>query len=298
MMQDDEAYKNATPDQKYGNWFVRLPGVDEPVRVPIPFEVGYIFKALPEALYNSMANEHGAEEAFKAMQTIVKNTIPGGSSYLVPQAMKPLLEYGFEKSFYTGRSTLSAREQQLLPEQQFRENTTELTKMMGAGLGLSPIKVEELVRGYTSTMGLALMQVMSMGIPAGESPEKTAKRLSTTPVIGGAFQPNDAGGIIEAVYQKMLDAKKVQTTAERMVKEGRPTEARELIQRRSEEFAQAGVADYFISNIRQITAVENAIRASNMTGEEKRAKLDETRQMKIRLAETVRKATDEAKKAS
>lgn len=297
LMQDDEAYKNATPDQKYGNWFVRLPGVDEPVRVPIPFEIGYIFKALPEALYNSMANEHGSEEAFKAMQTIVKNTIPGGSSYLVPQAMKPLLEYGFEKSFYTGRDTLSAREKPLLPEQQFREGTTELAKAF-SGLGLSPIKVEELVRGYTGTMGLALMQAVSVGIPTGESPEKTAKRLSNYPVVGGAFQPNDAGGIIDAVYEKMLDAKKVQTTVERLTQDGRVAEARELVQRRGDEFAQGAMADYYISHIRQITALENAVRASDMTGDEKRAKLDQTRQMKIKLAESVRKATDEAKKAS
>jgi hypothetical protein len=47
--------------------------------------------------------------------------------------------------------------------------------------------------------------------------------------------------------------------------------------------------------MQQITKYENAIRASNLTGDEKQAKLAEMRQMKIRLAEMVRKATDEAK---
>jgi hypothetical protein len=94
----------------------------------------------------------------------------------------------------------------------------------------------------------------------------------------------------------MDDAKKVKTTVDRMLSEGRVAEAKELISKRSDEFAQAGVADYFISNMQQITKFENAIRASNLSGEEKRAKLDETRQMKIRLAETVRQATDAAKK--
>jgi hypothetical protein len=50
IMQDDEAYKNANPDQKYGNWFIRVPGLDEPIKLPVPFEIGYIFKALPEAV--------------------------------------------------------------------------------------------------------------------------------------------------------------------------------------------------------------------------------------------------------
>jgi hypothetical protein len=168
--------------------------------------------------------------------------------------------------------------------------------MMGSGLGLSPIKIEALVSGYTGTMGLALMQALSMGVPAGESPEKTVKRLSDMPVIGGSFQPNDAGGIIDAVYERMDDVKKVKTTVDRMLAEGRVAEAKELISKRSDEFAQAGVADYFISNMQQITKFENAIRASNLSGDEKRAKLADTRQMKIRLAEMVRQATDAAKK--
>jgi len=295
MMQDDEAYKNATPEQKYGNWFIRISGIDEPIRFPIPFEIGYLFKALPEAIYNSMANESGAEEAFKALKTIVLQTIPGGSSYFIPQALKPAIEYGMGKSFYTGRDTLSRREQAVLPEQQFRENTSEISKMMGSGLGLSPIKLEALISGYTGTMGLAFVQALSMGVPTGESPEKTTKRLSDMPVSGSSFQPNDAGGIINAVYERMNDVKKVETSVNQMMAEGRVAEAKELVNKRADEFAQSGVADYFTSNMQQITKFENAIRASNMTGDEKRAKLDDTRQMKIRLAQMVRQATDEAK---
>ena len=310
MMQDDEAYKNATPEQKYGNWFIRIAGIDEPIKFPIPFEVGYFFKALPEAIYNSLANENGSEEAFKALNAIILQTLPGGTSMAtvqykgvnipitppIPQALKPGIEAALGKSFYTRQDILSRREQAVLPEQQFREGTSEIAKMMGSGLGLSPIKIEALVSGYTGTMGLALMQALSMGVPAGESPEKTVKRLSDMPVIGSSFQPNDAGGIINAVYERMDDVKKVKTTVDRMLAEGRVAEAKELISKRSDEFAQAGVADYFISNMQQITKFENAIRASNLSGEEKRAKLDETRQMKIRLAETVRQATDAAKK--
>jgi hypothetical protein len=69
----------------------------------------------------------------------------------------------------------------------------------------------------------------------------------------------------------------------------------ELVNQRAEEFAQAGMADYFTSHVQKITQYENAIRAADMSGEEKRALLDQTRQMKIQLAATVREATDAAK---
>jgi len=295
LMQDDEAYKNATPDQKYGNWFVRIPGVEQPVKIPIPFEIGYIFKALPEAIYNSIVNEHGDEEALKALKTIITQTVPGGSSYLIPQAMKPAIEVGLGKSFYTGRDLLSSREAGLLVEEQYRDKTSEIAKLVGSGLGLSPIKIESLVSGYTGSMGLAFLQALSLGVPASESPEKVVKRLSDMPVVGTAFQPNDAGGILDAVFDKMNDAKKVQRTVDKMLREGRQAEAMELVNQRAEEFAQAGMADYFTSHVQKITQYENAIRAADMSGEEKRALLDQTRQMKIQLAATVREATDAAK---
>jgi hypothetical protein len=292
MMEDDEAYQNAEPDQKYGNWFVRLPGVDEPVRVPIPFEVGYIFKALPEALVNSLNSEHGGEEAIKAFKQIILQTIPGGSSYGIPQAYKPAIEVGLGKSFYTGRDILSAREKNLLPEDQFRANTTEIAKAFGKLTGASPILVEQFVKGYTGTMGLAFLQALSMGVPTGESPEKAVKRLSEYPVIGGAFQPNDAGGIINSVYERMNDAEKVANTYKDMVKDGRTAEAEALLQRRGNDFFQAEIAKEFKANMNQLSQAERAIQASDMTGEEKRKQLDEIRKLKIAVAKEIRDVAD------
>lgn len=291
-MEDDEAYQNATPDQKYGNWFVRVPGVDEPVRVPVPFEVGYIFKALPEALYNSMTTEHGGEEAVKAFKQILLQTVPGGSSYGIPQFFKPAIEVGLGKSFYTGRDILSAREQRELPEEQYRNNTTEAAKYVGSSLGISPIKIEALINGYTGTLGLAFMQAISLGVPVGESPEKAVKRLSEYPVVGGVFQPNDAGGIINSVYERMNEAEQVRTSVRNLMKDGKITEANALLERRGNEYMQAEISDVFKSNMNTLTKAERAINASDMSAQEKREQLDEIRRMKIGLANAIREISD------
>lgn len=305
-MQDDEAYKNATPDQKYGNWFVRIPGVEEPLRIPIPFEIGYIFKALPEALYNSMVNEHGSEEAVKAFNQILIQTIPGGTSMPtidvggfkvptllpIPQAMKPVIETALGKSFYTGRDILSKAEQQLLPEAQFRENTTEIAKAFGKATGASPILVEEFIKGYTGTMGLAFLQAVSSPFSTEGSPEKTYKRLSERAVIGGAFQPNDAGEIITSTFERMNEFAKVKRSVDNYIDRGEKAKALELINSRSKEYMMAEVSADFTKQIGQLTRYETAIRASDMTPEEKREKLGEIKQQKIKLASMVREAAD------
>jgi hypothetical protein len=306
-MQDDEAYKNATPDQKYGNWFVRIPGVDEPLRIPIPFEIGYIFKALPEALYNIMMNEYGSEEAVKAFNQILIQTIPGGSSMPtvdfggvkiptllpIPAAMKPLIETSLGKSFFTQRDILSGYEKTLLPEAQFRENTTEITKLLGSAIGASPIKIEELVKGYTGAMGLVFLQAVSSPFSSAGSPEKTFKRLSETPLVGGAFQPNDAGAIINDTYEKINKFAAVADTINSYVERGEIAKARELMDTRSQEYLLSEVSSDFTSQMRELSQYERAIRASGLTPEEKRAQLDEVRKVKISLAAMVRDAVSQ-----
>jgi hypothetical protein len=307
MMQDDEAYQNATPDQKYGNWFIRVPGLDEPLKIPVPFEIGYVFKAIPEALYNSMTKEHGAEEAIQAFNQILINVIPGGSSMPtidigkglkvptlipVPQAIKPMIEQALEKSFFTGRDLLSEREKQLLPEQQYRANTSEAAKLIGSVAGISPIKLEALVSGYTGTMGLAFLQAISLGVPSKETPEQAVKRLSEYPIVGGAFQPNDAGGIINSVYMRMNEIERVKSTVDALLKEGKVQEANALITKRGTDYMQSELANTFKANMNMLTQAERAIAASDMTGEAKRKQLDDIRKMKIGLANTTREISD------
>jgi hypothetical protein len=295
MMQGDDAYENAMPEQKYGNWFLRLPGVEEPLRIPVPFEIGYIFKALPEALYNTMKSEHGGEEAVKAFEQIILQTIPGGTSYGIPQALKPAIEAGLGKSFYTGRDILSAHEKALLPEDQFRVNTSELAKTVGKAAGVSPIVLEQLVQGYTGTMGLAFLQALSMGVPSNESPERAYKRLSEMPVFGGAFQPNDAGAIINRVYDRMGEYKKVEASVKDLINRGEKARALELVETRGNEFVAAQVGDAFTKTMGNLTKLENAVRASDMTPVQKREKLDDIRQAKIKYAKMVEQASDKSK---
>ena len=290
LMQDDEAYKNATPEQKYGNFFVRIPGLDEPLRIPVPFEIGYIFKGIPEALVNSMANERGAEEAYKAFKSIAIQTIPGGTSLLMPALAKPIIENVANYSFFTERPLESRAEQQMLPEYRFRDNTSEVAKQIGMLTGTSPLKIENLVRGYTGTMGLALAQSLNFAMPSPPkgTPEQATKRLSDTPVIGSMFQPNDAAGIVSATYDRMQEVQQIDKTFKDMVKDGRMSEAREFLQKNSKEIAAGAVAGNIQEQLSTITKAMNAIKASNLTPDKKREELDKLQQLRIKLAESAR----------
>jgi hypothetical protein len=123
LMGDDEAYKRATPEERLANWFLYVPGIDEPVRVPIPFEMGFLFKALPEAVYNMATQDDKADAAIKGLGRLAFQTVP----LSLPQAVKPITEAILGKSFYSG-DIESAREKDVLATQRYRDNSTELAK--------------------------------------------------------------------------------------------------------------------------------------------------------------------------
>jgi hypothetical protein len=90
MMQDDETYENANPEERYGNWFVPTPFGT--LRIPIPFELGLIGKALPEGIYRLMASDDSTSEVADALRTMALRSIPID----IPTAIKPAIEWNYE----------------------------------------------------------------------------------------------------------------------------------------------------------------------------------------------------------
>lgn len=291
LMSDDEAYQNANDDERYNNWFVYVPGIDEPVRVPIPFELGIPFKALPEAIVNVMRGDRTAGEAVKALSKMVQNAVPLGPTS-IPQAVKAPLEVIADYSFYTGRSIVGDRLAGLDPSERFNANTSELAKFIGKGTGqipffgeyLSPVQLEYMVRGYTGSLPLALASMTNplFGSAGGEKP---TRRPSEMPIIGSVFQPKDATGLINRAYKDMEAINRAGETYKKLQEEGRDADAEAYADRFADELGLAPLAGQFKQRMGQLAKEERMIKANpNMSGAQKRAELDAIRQDRIDLA--------------
>jgi hypothetical protein len=293
MMQDDESYQNANDDEKYGNWFMPNPFGEEYIKVPIPFEIGLIFKAIPEALVNTMSGNEKTRDAVSAIGKMAWNSIPISG----PQGIKPLLEVAINHSFYTGRDIESARLQRFEPGERYDERTSELAKMVGGVLGnipvigekfLTPTKLEYLIRGYTGSLPLAIASLANPILRSGdtgEQPDTRGMLSSETPLIGSFFQAKDAGGLINKAYKDMEEINQSKETYTKMVEEGREKEAEAYMEANADMIAMGSFAGKFRKKMGDLTKAERNIRAdSTLNGAEKREALDEIRQAKIELA--------------
>jgi hypothetical protein len=284
MMQDDEGYQNANDDEKYGNWFLPNPFGGEHIRVPIPFEVGFLFKALPEALVNTAWGDAKARDSLSALGKMAWNSIPISG----PQGLKPLFEVAINHSFFTGRAIDSERMMNLEPGERYDQRTTEISKMLGNILSVSPNKIDYLIRGYTGSLPLAIASMANpiiRSVEVGEQPESRGMLSSETPLIGSFFQPTDASGLVNKAYKDMEEVIRAKATYDKMVEEGREKEADDYNTANADVIAMASFAGKFRKQMGELTKQERGIRTNQtMSAQQKRAELDAIRQDKIELA--------------
>jgi hypothetical protein len=288
-MEDDEAYKNAKPDQKYNNWFVRTPFFDEPLKIPIPYEVGLMFKAIPEAIYNTAFGKEEFAPVGKAVGKMLFNAIPGGSSYGMPQVAKPVIEMVTGVDLFTGADIESAREKNLDPAARYRENTTELAKMLGGmGIpGISPLKVDQFIKSVGTQTLLAMVSAGNVVLGA-EKPPSAEMKTSQLPVVGGLFQATDAGGIIDRTYEIMKEAEQASTTYNKLLTESTPQEADAYLKANMSRLMLADSVAEFRNEMKDITDYEALVKRNDDAPAEKRRKLDEARKLKIDTARLYR----------
>lgn len=288
LMQDDDSYKNATPEQRALNWFVPIPGADTSLRLPIPFELGYAFKAIPEMVYNVALGDQKAKEAAKALGAIAYNTVPIG----MPQGMKPIVEIATNYSFFSGAPIEYGRMMGLQKGERYTANTTELAKLLSAATGstLSPAQVEHLVRGYTSTLGITLMQIPDIALrPLTDQAERPTRLISEYPVIGTLFQPTDGRGVINAAYDRIEEFQQAKSTFNKMLEEGRTADARTFAQKYATEIAATSIGGSFRQSMGELAKLKRAIAGSKeMTPDQKRDKIAQIRQLEIKLSQRIR----------
>jgi len=288
-MEDDEAYKNATAQQKLNNWFVRVPGFDEPLKIPIPFEFGLLAKAIPEAIYNSVAGDGDVAPIAQALVQLGINSIPGGSSKGIPQFLVPVVEGITGKDLFTGADVESARMQSLDPAQRYKDTTTELAKVLGSmGIpGVSPVKVDQFIKGVGAQTLLSAVSLADAFI-ASPKVQQAEKKASQVAFFSSAFQPNDAGGIINRTYELMQDGERAVNTYNKLYADGNPAEAEAYLNTNMQRVLVGTSYGDFKKDMKQSTDAITEVKASDLSPSEKRKRIDQLRKEQIDTAKLYR----------
>ena len=238
MIKDEEEYKNAREDLKNDYWI--FPGMGPAgtgIKIPIPFEIGFFFKVIPEQIARAIfEEEHDMRDVRDESVRQIRATM---NFNLVPQTIRPFIDASIRNrnAFIRDNIVPSWMEDSVAPVDQSNEYTNHLA-VLTAGmldeipligsisekLGLtSPMKLEYIARQFVGTLG-------SYGLVAGDRIARHATgqnyvgtaadflgsstmEIDRMPIIGDLlFDPGMGGGYQEDFYKIVEQLDKVIAT--------------------------------------------------------------------------------------
>tara|TARA_R100000655_G_scaffold4403_6_gene14161 strand:+ start:2530 stop:10983 length:8454 start_codon:yes stop_codon:yes gene_type:complete len=234
MVSDTDEYKGVRREVRDDYWIIPT-GTDFPIRIPIPFEVGAIFKVLPERLMDiAMGDDAFTRKSIGEARTSLSRQL--GTSLSIPffqpafgiQAMKPLLEVINNRNSFTDSEIIPYYQTKLDPRAQSTERTNELARILGEALNISPTQIDYVMRGYTGTLGGYLLAMADTGtrMITGTPVLPNNVELSRLPLLRRlTFDSKKAGGLQQQFYELRGEVDKVVQTINKLNTDGRADEA-------------------------------------------------------------------------
>jgi hypothetical protein len=145
---EDERYEELPDWDKDANW--HFFNGETHIRIPKPFELGVLFGTIPERLFMRSVGKQNNNDLQKSLTHAVTSTLAMNP---FPQIIKPGFEVWANYDFFSGRPIDSFSDQFKRPQDRYSMYTTESAKLLGEAFGVSPQRLEHLVRGYAGTLG-------------------------------------------------------------------------------------------------------------------------------------------------
>jgi hypothetical protein len=194
LTHDDEEYKKQEQETRDNNWLLPSLGV----KIPIPFEVGVLFKVIPERLMQLSFGTDTAKDFTDAMKRQFLSTF---AFNLVPQVALPLYEVKTNYSFFTDRPIIGKGLENVVEKYQVGPSTSRFSQLIGEYAGFSPMKTDYLIKGYFGTIGSYASDLFDMMYDMGADSPKASKRFSQLPIIKRFAVDPDARGTVTAFYK-------------------------------------------------------------------------------------------------
>lgn len=144
---DDEDYKQIPDYEKRTNWHIKI-GDGQYLKIPRPYDVGFVFATMPEIFVKYLEDEKGKEFAQGMIWTLTQMYGIDGT----PALMTGWWDLVKNKK-WTGAPVVPQSLANVEAPEQYTSNTSETFVRLGEATGLSPVKSEHMFKAYTGYLG-------------------------------------------------------------------------------------------------------------------------------------------------
>lgn len=270
LASDDDEWKRQEQETRDNYWLI--PSLK--VKIPIPFEIGVLFKVIPERILEYSFGDDTGKDFMKSMTRQLMSTLAFNP---IPQTALPIIEYATNFSFFTTRPIVSQGLEDVAPAYQVGPTTSRLSQLIGGatkdlptGIQISPVKLDQLINGYTGTIGGYMVDLFDAIYDMNSDAPKAAKRFEQMPVIKRFLVDPQARGQVTAFYELKNSVDEAVRTVNLLERNMQPQEWGEYFQENKGLFA---VKDYVLDlekSMKQYREMKNFVRASSMDADQKK----------------------------
>ena len=274
MVGEEDWYKEQEDHIRELNWLAPTEsGV--PIKFPIPFEVGLLFKTLPEAILASTIGDQSDRELRQTLQRGIVSTLEVNPFAI--QAIAPLFEAAFNYNAFTGRPIVPYYVDKMTPGLTGNINTSQIATDIGKVLPISPLKIDHVLFGYTGTLGsyLILAADSAYRTVTGAEDKRPAKNIYEFALWRRFFGSKEGSGLRSDAYDLFNDVDEVVTTMNTLRKDGRVEELEAYIASRRHLLNIKEPVYTLKRQLDKVKQQKRRITSSDMDEEAKRRMIDD-----------------------
>ena len=279
LVSDDEEYKNANPEVVDNYYILPVKNGDPAkgekglaIRIPIPFEVGLLFKTLPERMMRRFYDVDVARDTEQSLKRAVFSTLAFNP---VPQAVLPIAEVIANYDAFTGRAIIPPyMDERMAAEYQARFGTNEFARILGEATGFSPIKIDHLMNGYLGTIGTYTLDAIDHVLRDTDRMYPTREPYQY-PFVRRFFADSNQPGLQTQYYDLYKEVGKVTNTIRSLREDGRVDELNAYLMENQSILGIKSGVDVLNKRMKRYRDQKEAVLKSTLDPEVKKELIDD-----------------------
>jgi hypothetical protein len=279
LASDTEEYKTAEQEVRDNYWIIGN------VRIPIPFEIGTVFKVFPERILEYFMGQDTSKDL---KDSVIRNITSTLAINPIPQAFLPVLENVANYSFFTGQPIVGKGLEDVAPKYQASAGTSLLAQQIGEATNSSPVKIDNLIRGYTGTLGTYAVMALDAIMRGEGDPTKATMKAEQLPVVKRFFASAESTGTVTSYYELKKAVDESTRTINFLERTGNMEDLREyMVDKGAKLQAVKPYIQSLDKDMTMLREMRRTVQMSNMDPDQKRNVLDNIRKAEVGLTSRI-----------
>ena len=191
-------------------------------------------------------------------------------------------------SFFTGRPVVGRGMERIAPQYQVTPSTSLLAQEIANITGSSPIKIDNLIGGYTGTLGTYAVMALDAVMRGEGDPTKATMKAEQMPVIKRFFASPLASGTVSAYYDLKQRVDQAVATANMLERTGKIDDLRAFLKDQGKMIAISPYIRALDKDMKDLRDIKIAVLQSKGDPDKKRERLDAIRRAENALTARIR----------